>query len=243
MCINTLNYLHRRVIQGCCLNYVRNNSLIVFHNIFDFCKQSVQLLSCVWLFETHGLKHTRVPCPSPTPGVYSNSWSLSQWCHPTISPLSFPSPTFNLSQHRGLFQWISSCIRGFNFSICPSNEYSGLISFRIDWFHLLAVQGTLKSLLQHHCSKESVLWCTAFFIIQLLHPHITIEKTIALTRGTFIGKAMALLFNILSRLITTFLLRSRSLLISWVQSLSAMILEPPKIKSVTVSIASLFIHH
>ena len=102
MCINTLNYVHRRVIQGRCLNYVRNNSLIVFHNIFDFCKQSVQLLSCVWLFETHGLQHARAPCPSPTRGVYSNSCPLSQWYHLTISPLSFPSPTFNLAQNRGL---------------------------------------------------------------------------------------------------------------------------------------------
>ena len=159
----------------------------------------------------------------------SDAIQPSHLCH-SLLPLSI-LPSIGVFSNESVHG-----IKGFNFSICPSNEYSGLISFRIDWFYLLAVQGILKSLLHHHSSKESVLWCTAFFIIQLSHPYMTIEKTIALTRCTFIGKAMALLFNILSRLITTFLLRSRSLLISWVQSLAAMILEPPKIKSVTVSI-------
>ena len=115
-----------------------------------------------------------------------------------------------------------------SFSNSPSNEYSGLISFRIDWFHLLAFQGTLKSLLQHHGSKASILWCSAFFIVQLSHPYMTTGKTIALTRQTFVGKVMSLLLNMLSRLVITFLPRSKRLLISWLQSPSAVILEPKK---------------
>ena len=126
------------------------------------------------------------------------------------------------------------CIRlpkywSFSFSISPFNEYSGLISFRIDWFDLLAVQGTLKSLLQHHRSKASVLQGSTFFIVQLSHPYMTTGKTIALTRRTFVGKVMYLLFNMLSRLVIVFLPRSKRLLISWLQSPSAVILEPPKI--------------
>ena len=140
------------------------------------------------------------------------------------------------------------CIRcpkywSFSFSISLSNEYSGLISFRMDWLDLLAVQGTLKSLLQHHSSKASILWRSASFIVQLSHPHTTTGKTIALTRWTFVGKVMSLLFNMLSRLVTTFLPRSKRLLISWLQSPSAVILEPPKIKSDTVSIVSPRICH
>ena len=123
----------------------------------------------------------------------------------------------------------------FSFSISLSNEYPGLISFRINWMDLLAVQGTLKSLLQHHSSKASILQCSAFFIVQLSHPHTTTGKTIALTRWSFVGKVMSLLFNILSRLVTAFPPRSNHLLISWLQSPSAVILEPPKIKSDTVS--------
>ena len=121
-----------------------------------------------------------------------------------------------------------------NFIICPSNEYLGLTSFRIDWFDLLAVQGTLKSLLQHHSSKASIAR-SAFFMVQLSHPYVTAGKTIALTRQTFIGKVMSLLFSILSRLVIVFLPRSKCLLISWLQSLSAVIWEPKKIKSLTVS--------
>ena len=123
----------------------------------------------------------------------------------------------------------------FSFSISPSNEYSGLISFRIEWLDLLAVQGTLKSLLQHLSSKASILQCSAFFTVQLSHPYMTTGKTIALTRWTFVGKIMPLLFNMLSRLVITFLPRSKRLLISWLQLPSAVILEPPKIKSATVS--------
>ena len=123
----------------------------------------------------------------------------------------------------------------FSFSISPSNEHPGLISFRINWLDLLAVQGTLKSFLQHHSSKASILWCSAFFIVQLSHPYMTTGKTIALTRWTFVGKVMSLFFNMLSRLVITFLPRSKHLLISWLQSPSAVILEPKKIKSATVS--------
>ena len=123
----------------------------------------------------------------------------------------------------------------FSFSISLSNEHSGLISFSMDWLDLLAVQGTLKSLLQHHSSKASILWRSSFFIVQPSHPYMTTGKTIALTRWTFVGKVMSLLFNMLSRLVITFLPRRKCLLISWLQSPSAEILEPPKIKSVTVS--------
>ena len=164
-------------------------------------------------------------------------------------PLSSPSPSaLNLFQHQGLFSESVLHIRwpkywSFSFSISPSNEHSGLTSFRMDWLDLLAVQGTLKSLLQHHSSKASILQRSAFFIVQLAHPYLTTGKTIALTRQTFIGKTMSLLFNMLSRLVITFLPRSKRLLISWLQSPSAVILEPRKIKSLTVSIVSPLICH
>ena len=131
----------------------------------------------------------------------------------------------------------------FSFSISPSNEHPGLISFRMDWLDLLAVRGTLKSLLQHHSSKASILLRSAFFTVQLSYPYMTTGKTIALTRQTFVGKVMSLLFNMLSRLVITFLPRSKHLLISWLQSPSAVILEPPKIKSNTVSTVSPSISH
>ena len=136
------------------------------------------------------------------------------------------------------------CIRwpkdwSFTFNISPSNEHSGLI-FRMDWFDLLAVQGTLKSLLQHHSSKASILQCSAFFTVQLSHSYMTTGKTIALTRQTFVSKVMSLVLNMLSRLVIIFLPRSKRLLISWLQSPSAVILEPPKIKSDTVSPLSVF---
>ena len=123
-----------------------------------------------------------------------------------------------------------------SFSISPSNEYSGLISFRMDWLDLLAVQGTLKSLLQHHSSKASILQRSAFFVVQLSHPYVTTGKTIALTRWTFVGKMISLLFNMLFRLVIGFLPRNKCLLISWLQSPSAVILVTKRIKSVTVSI-------
>ena len=149
-------------------------------------------------------------------------------------PLSSPSPpAFNLSQPQGLFQWVSSSQQvpkywSFRFNISLSTEHSALISFRIDWCDLLAVQVTLESLLQHHSSKASILGCSVLFIAQLSHPYMTTGKTIALTRWTFVGKVMSLLLNMLSRLVITFLPRSKHLLISWLQSTSAVILEPPK---------------
>ena len=131
----------------------------------------------------------------------------------------------------------------FSFNINPFNEHAGLISFRMDWLDLLAVQGTLKSLLQHHSSKASILWCSAFYTVQLSHPYMTTGKIIALTRRTFVGKVMSLLLNMLSRLVIIFLPRSKRLLISWLQSPSAVIWEPPKIKSDTVSTVSPSISH
>ena len=179
----------------------------------------------------HGLQHTKLLC-------LSLSWSLLKLmthllmsfnhlilCHPLLFlPAIIPSIRVSSNQS-------AHCGRGPNywsFSISPSNEYSGLISFRMDWMDLLAVKGTLKSLLQHHSSKASILLCSAFFIVQLSHPYMTTGKTIALTRWTFIGKVIFLL-NMLSRLVITFLPRNKSLLISWLQSPSAVILEPPKI--------------
>ena len=149
--------------------------------------------------------------------------------HPLLSP---SPPALNLPQHQGLFKWVSSSHRwpkcwSFRFSISPSNEHPGLISFRMDWLDLLAVQKTLKSLLQHHSSKASILRWSILFRVQISHLYVTIYgKTIALTRQTFDGKVMSLLFNMLSRLVITFLPRSKPLLISWLQSPSAVILEP-----------------
>ena len=161
--------------------------------------------------------------------------------------LSSPSPPFFKFPSIRVFSSESVlCIRWpkyWSFSISPSNEYSGLIYFRIDLFDLLAVQGTLKSLLQHHSSKASILWCSAFFMAQLSHPYMTTGKTIALTRWTFISKVISPLFNMLFRLVIAFLPRTKHLLISWLQSPSAVILEPPKIKSLTVSIVSPSICH
>jgi len=167
------------------------------------------------------LHHARPPCPSPIPGACSNSCPLSQWCHPTISSsvhlLLLPTSIFpsirvfsnELVLHNRWQKYWS-----FSFSISSSNGYSGLISFRMDWLDLLAVQGTLKSLLQHHSSKAAILPCSVFFIVQLSHPYTQ-------------------LFNVLSRLVIAFLPRSKRLLISWLQSPSAVILEPPKIKSLS----------
>ena len=148
----------------------------------------------------HGLQHARPPCPSPTPRACSDSCPLSQWCQPTISSTVIPfsshlqsvpaSGTFLMSQF-----FPSGGHWSFSFSISPSNEHPGLI-FRMDWLDLLAVQGTFKSLLQNHSSTASILWHSAFFMVQLSHPYITTGKTIALTIRTFVGKVMSLLFNI-----------------------------------------------
>ena len=158
----------------------------VYIGSVQFCR-SVRSTS-LWPHET---QHARPPCPSPAPGVYTNSCSLSRWCHPAISSFvipfssclrSFPtSGSFQMSQ---LFRWPEYW--SFNFNISPSSEHPGLISFRMDWLDLLAVQGTLESLLQHYSSKASVLQCSAFFIVQLSHPYMTTGKTTALTRRTFV---------------------------------------------------------
>ena len=194
-------------------------------------------------------QHARPPCPSPTPGVHPDSRPLSQWCHPAISssrpllllPSIFPSLRVFSSDSALCFRrpkyW------SFSFNISPSSEHPGLISFRMDWLDLLAVQGTLKSLFQHHSSKASILQHSAFFIVQLSHPYMTTGKTIALTRRTFVGKVMSLLFNMLSRLVITVLPRNKRLLISWLRAPSAVILELKKIKSDTVSTVSPSISH
>ena len=205
--------------------YIRNLKNSNYRNYFlgDFDEQfsSVQLLSRVWLFVTPwitarqtslSITNSRSP---PKPDVHRVG-DAAQQSH----PLSSPSPALNLSQHQGLFQWVSSSHQwpkywSFSFNISLSNEYSGLISFRMDWLDLFAVQRTLKSLLQHHSSKASILQHSAFFIVQVSHPYMTKGKTTALTRWTFVGKVMTLLFNMLSRLVITFLPRSKCLLISW----------------------------
>ena len=171
--------------------------------------------------QPHGLQHARLPCPSPTPGVHPNSCPLSQWCHPTISSsvicrllLLLPStfPRIRVFSNESVLHTRWPKYWSFSFSISPSKEHPGLISllisFRMDRLDVLAVQGTLKSLLQHHSSKASILRRSAFFIVQLTHPHMTTGKTIALARRTFAGEVMSLFFNMLSRLVITFLQRT-----------------------------------
>jgi len=155
---------------------------------------------------SHGRQHARLPCPSPTPGVYSNSCPSSQWCHPTISS-SIVRLSSCLQSFSASGSFLVSQFWSFSFSISPSSEYSGLISFRMHWLDLLAVQGTLKSLLQHHSSKASILQRSAFFRVQLSHPYTTTGKTIALTRQTFVGKVMtSLVFCLRFSLSEAFLL-------------------------------------
>ena len=167
--------------------------------------------------QPQGLQHTRPPRASPTPWAHSNSYTESVMpsnhlilCHPLLLPSIFPSIRVFSNESVPRIRWYWS----FSSSISPSNEYSGLISFRMNWLDLLAVQGTLKSLLLHHSSKASILQHSAFFIVQLSQPYMTPGKTIALTRQNFVGKVMSLLFNMLSRLVITFLPRSKRLLIS-----------------------------
>ena len=169
--------------------------------------QLSSVLGHVQLLCPHGLQQARLPYTSAACGVYSNSCPLRRWCHPTISSSVAPSPpAFNPCRHQGLFKWVSSLHQvvkywSFSFSISPSNEYSGLNSFQMDWLTILAVQRTLKSLLQHHSAKASALRCSAFFIVQHLYPYRTTGITIALTRWTFVGKVMSLLINIQFRLV------------------------------------------
>ena len=181
----------------------------------------------------HVLQHARPPCPSPTPGVHSDSRPWSQWCHPAISSLCHPLLLLPPIPHSIIVFSNESTLRmrwpwNFSFSIIPSKEIPGLISFRMDWLDLLSVQGTLKSLLQCHSSKASILWCSAFFTVQLSHPYTTTGKTTALTRWAFTSKVMSLLFNMLCRFVIAFLPRSKHVLISWWQSPSTAILEPQK---------------
>ena len=185
--------------------------------------------------QPHGLQHARLPCPSPTPGAYSNSMSIESvmpsnhliLCHPLLLlPSIFPS--IRVFSNESVL-----CIRrpkywSFSFSISPSNEYSGWVSFRMDWLDLFAVQGTLKSLHQHHSSKASILQHSTSFIVQLSHSYMTTGKTITLTRWTFVGKLMSLFLNMLFRLVIAFIPRSKHLLISWLMSPSTVILEPPQ---------------
>ena len=195
--------------------------------------------------QPHESQHARPPCPSPPPGVHSDSTSIESvmpsshliLCRPLLLLPPIP-PSI-----RVFYNESTLCIRwpkdwSFSLSISPSKEHPGPISFRMDWLDLLAIQGTRKSLLQHYSSKASILWCSAFFIVQFSYPYMTTGKTIALTRWTFVGKVMSLLFNMLSKLVITFLPRRKRLLISWLQSPSAVILEPPKIKSDTISTIS-----
>ena len=211
---------------------------------------SVQSLSCVWLFATPWIASCQASLS------ITNTWSLLKHvpvelvmpsshlilCYPLLLLPPIP-PSIRVFSNESTL-----CIRwpkywSFSFNISPSNEHPGLICFRMDWLDLLAVQGTLKSLLQHHSSKSSILRHSAFFTVQLSHPYMTTGKTIALTRWTFVGKVMSLLFNMLSRLVITFLPRSKRLLILWLQSPSAVILELPKIKFDTVSTVSPSICH
>ena len=176
----------------------------------------------------------RLPYLSLSPRVCSDSCPLSLRCYLTISSsdtlysffLQFPTIRLFSNESALCIRWS----KYWSFSICPSNENSGLISFNIDWFYLLADRGTLKSLLQHHGLKVSILWHSAFFMVQLSHPYMTTGKTIALTIQTFVGKVMSLLFNTLSRFVITFLPRNKCLLISWLKLPSTVILEPKKIK-------------
>ena len=172
---------------------------------------------------SHEPQHARPPCPSPTPRVHPNSCPLCRWCHPTSHPLLSPSPpalifpSIRVCSNESALRIRWPKYWSFSFNISPSKEHPGTISFRMDRLDLLAVQWTLKSLLQHHSSKAPILLCSVFFIVQLSHPYMTTGKTIALTKWTFVGKVISLLSNMLSRLVITFLPKSKHLLISWLQ--------------------------
>ena len=217
--------------------------------VFILCPQfsSVQSLSRVWLFSTPWITALQASLSitnyrsllklMPTESVMPSSHLIL--CHPLLLLPPIPSSIRVFSNESTLrMRWPKYW--SFSFSISPSNEHPGLISFRMDWLDLLAVQGTFKSLLQHHSSKASIFQFSAFFTVQLSHPYMTTGKTVASTRRTFVDKVMSLLFNMLSRLVITFLPRSKHLLISWLQSPSAVILEPPKIKSVSTCLPIYF---
>ena len=257
--VNVTVYLHSHMLSSSSgsitLNHLYLNSWVIPDGLINiFIPLLIDLLTFSQFSSVaQSSQHARPPCPSPTPRVHPNSCASSQWCHPAILSsvvpvFSCPQPlpaseSFPMSQ---LFAWggqsigvsASASVLPKSLSIGPSKEHPGLISFRMAWLDLLAVQGTLKSLLQHHSSEASILWHSAFFTVQLSHPYMTTGKTTPLTRRTFVGKVIALLFNMLCRLVITFLPRSKRLLISWLQSPSAVILEPQKIKSDTVSTVS-----
>ena len=204
--------------------------------LFNTSIQSLQSFNHVWLFGNPWSTARQTSLSASNSQSLFKFMSLSQWCRSTI--LSFVIPFSSRLQsfpESGIFFFSNKlvlCIKwpeywSFSFSISPSIAYSGLISFRMDWLDLLAVQETLKGLLQQHSLKASILQCSVFFVFQLSHPYMTTGKNIALTRQTFVGKVMVLLYNMLSRLVITFLPRSKCLLISWLQSPSAVILEPP----------------
>ena len=213
------------------------------------CISSVQF-SCSVVSDSlqpHGLQHARPPCPSPTPRVHPNPYPLSRWRHLTISssvvpfsscPQSFPGSGSFSNESVVHIRWPKYWSFSFNISLC--NEHPGLISFRMDWLDLLTVKGTHKNLIQHHSSKTSFHRHSAFFIDWLSHPYTTTGKTIALITRAIVGKVISLLFNMLSSLVITFLPRSKHLLISWLQSPSAGILEPSK--KICVSLFPLFPH-
>ena len=196
---------------------------------------SVQSLNCVWLFVIPWIAAHQASLSITNSQSLPKLMSIKSMmpsshlilCHPLLL-LPPILPNIRVFSNESALRMMWPKYWSFSFSISPSNEHPGLISFRMDWLDLLAFQGTLKSLLQHHSSKASVLWHSAFFIVQHSHPYMTTGKTIALTRQIFVGKVMSLLFNMLSRLVITFLPRSKHLLISWLQSPSAVILEPKK---------------
>ena len=235
-----------RILLKCSLNTKINNYIFYTYSVQH---SSVQWLSHVWLFATPWIAALQASLSITNSqsslklilieSVMSSSHLIL--CRPLLLPPIPPSIRVFSNESNLHMRWPKYW--SFSFSISPSNELLGLISFRMDWLDLLAVQGTLKSLLQHHSSKASIFQRSAFFTVQLSHPYMTTGKTIALTRQTLVGKVMSLLFNMLSRLVITFLPRSKRLLISWLQSPSAVILEPKKIKSDTVSTVSPSISH
>ena len=220
-----------------CLSYILLWDLgcIQFSSVAQLCLTLCDPMDCsIPVFPVHH------QFPEPTQTHVHHVVDAIQPSHPLSSP---SPPTFNLSQHQGLFKWVNSShevakVLEFQLQHQSFQWIFRTDSFRMDWFDLLAVQGTLKNLLQHHSSKASILWHSAFFIVQLSYPYLTTGKTIALTRQTFVGKVMSLLFNMLSSLVITFLPKGKHLLISCLQSPLAVILEPPKIKSLTVSLFS-----
>ena len=270
MCLNLKHYtfkIRRHSYSSTCMNHMVTTNQKLTRGIHKLERKelkhtakkkssnhkfsSVQSLIRVWLFVIPWTAACQASLSIINPRVFQNPCPSSQWWHLTISSSVIPfsscpqsllaSGSFPMSQlfaSSGQSIGVSASI-----SVLPTKGDPGLISFRMDWLDLLAVQGTLKSFLQHHSSKASILWCSAIFIVQLSHPYMTTGKTIALTRWTFVGKVMYLLLNMLSWLVITFFPRSKHLLISWLQSPSAVILEPPKINSATISTVSPSICH